>query len=164
MFDGDGRARFDSTRTGPAAASLGHGGVDIDASRPIFASVTGFAVRTAITALGLWVAAQLVSGIQIDPGWTIVWAALWLGVVNAVVRPIFVVLTFPITVVTLGLFLLVVNAAMLGIVAWLLEGFRIAGLASGVLGSIIVGVTGWLASWFIGPTGRYEVMVVERRG
>jgi putative membrane protein len=90
-------------------------------------------------------------------------AALLLGLVNAFVRPIAVVLTLPITVVTLGLFLWVVNAGMLGLVAWLLDGFRIAGLGSAMLGSLIVGLTSWVASWYVGPRGRVEVMVVRRR-
>ena len=89
-------------------------------------------------------------------------AALLLGLVNAVVRPVVVVLTFPITVLTLGLFLWVVNAAMLGIVAWLLSGFEIAGLGSALLASAIVSITSWVASWYIGPRGHYEVLIVRR--
>ena len=80
-------------------------------------------------------------------------AALLLGVVNAIVRPIAVVLTFPITIVTLGLFLLVVNAAMMGLVAWMLPGFHIAGFWTALLGALVVGVTGWIGSWFIGSKG-----------
>ena len=89
-------------------------------------------------------------------------AALLLGVVNAVVRPLVLVLTLPITLVTLGLFLLVVNAAMLGLVAGLLPGFGIAGIWSAIGAWLIVSVTGWLAAQFIGPRGRYEVLVVHR--
>jgi putative membrane protein len=65
--------------------------------------------------------------------------------------------------VTLGLFLLVVNAAMLGLVAWLLEGFRLSGFGAALLGSIVVGVTGWVTSLYVGPRGRWEILVVERR-
>lgn len=122
----------------------------------------GFLIRTAITALGIWVAAELLSGVAIADGWTLAWAALLLGVVNAVVRPVFVLLTLPFTVLTLGLFLLVVNASMLGLVAWMLEGFRIAGLGSGIIASILISLTSWLASWFVGPSGRFEIMIVER--
>lgn len=122
----------------------------------------GFLIRMAITALGLALASRLVGGIAISTTGTLVLAAFLLGVVNAFVRPIAVFLTLPITLVTLGLFLWVVNAAMLGLVAWLLDGFEIAGLGSAMLGSLIVGFTGWLASWYVGPTGRVEVMVVRR--
>jgi putative membrane protein len=82
--------------------------------------------------------------------------------VNAVVRPVLVVLTLPFTILTLGFFLLVINAAMLGLVATMFEGFRIDGFGSALLGAVIVSVTGWLASWFIGPRGRIDV-IVERR-
>jgi len=123
----------------------------------------GFLLRMLITAAGLWLADRMLGGISIDGSETLIWASLLLGLVNAVVRPIAVFLTFPITLVTLGLFLWVVNAAMLGIVAWLLDGFRIAGLGSALLGSLIVGFTGWLASWYVGPRGRVEVMVVRQR-
>ncbi len=122
----------------------------------------GFLLRMAITALGLWLAARFVPGIQIAPDATLALAALLLGFVNAFVRPIAIFLTFPITLVTLGLFLWVVNAAMLGLVAWLLQDFHIMGLGSALLGSLIVSVTSWFGSSFIGPSGRYEVMVVRR--
>ncbi len=81
-----------------------------------------------------------------------------LGIVNAIVRPIAVVLTLPLTLLTLGLFLLVVNAAMLGLVALLLSGFQISGFWTAVGGSLIVSVTGWLASGLIGNSGKVEVM------
>jgi putative membrane protein len=122
----------------------------------------GFLLRMAITAFGLWLADTLLAGVTIADNRTLVLAALLLGLVNAFVRPIAVFLTFPITIVTLGLFLWVVNAAMLGLVASLLDGFRIAGLGSAMLGSLVVGFTSWVASWYVGPTGRVEVMVVRR--
>ena len=125
--------------------------------------MTGFLVRVLISALGLWLAAELVPGIHVASGATLVAAALLLGVVNAIVRPVLFLLTLPITVITLGLFLLVVNAAMLGLVALLLPGFAIDGFWAAVLGALIVGLTGWVASWFIGPRGRVEVYAHGRR-
>ena len=85
----------------------------------------------------------------------------YLGVVNAVVRPVIVFLTLPITIVTLGLFLLVINAAMLALVAWLLDGFHIAGFWSALFGAVVVSITGWAASWFVGPRGHIDVVVVR---
>jgi putative membrane protein len=123
----------------------------------------GFLLRMAITALGLWLAARIVPGVEIGDTRTLVLVALLLGFVNAFVRPVAIFLTLPITVVTLGLFLWVVNAGMLGLVAWLLHDFQIAGLGAALLASLIVGFTGWLASWYVGPRGRYEVLVVHRR-
>lgn len=123
----------------------------------------GFLIRMAITALGLWLASRLVSGVSIDSPLTFVFAALLLGIVNAVVRPIAFVLTLPITLVSLGLFLFVINAGMVALVAWLLEGFRIAGFWSALLTSIVVGLTGWIGNAFVGEKGRYELAVVKRR-
>jgi putative membrane protein len=125
--------------------------------------MSGFLIRLAIGAFGLWVAERLVPGVTIDGLATLILAALLLGVVNAVVRPVFVLLTLPLTLLTLGLFLLVVNAAMLGLVALLLPGMHVAGFGSAVLGSIVVSLVSWAASAWIGPTGRFEVLVVERR-
>jgi len=123
--------------------------------------VTGFLLRLAISTLGLWLADLLLPGIRFDSGTTLVAAALLLGFVNAFVRPLAVILTFPLTLVTLGLFLLVINAAMLGLVAALLEGLHVAGFFSALFAWLIVSLTNWLASAFIGPAGRFEVIVVR---
>ena len=123
----------------------------------------GFLTRLVVAALGLWLASALVPGIEVEGGWTLIGAALLLGLVNAVVRPVLVVLTLPFTILTLGLFLPVINAGMLGLVAAMFERFTIAGFRSALLGAVIVSVTSWLASWFIGSRGRVEVMVQHRR-
>ncbi len=123
----------------------------------------GFLIRTLVSALGLWLAAAMVPGIAVQGGWTLLGAALLLGIVNAVVRPLLIVFTLPITVLTLGFFLLVINAAMLGLVAWLLDGFAIAGFGSALLGAIVVSLVGWGAALFIGPRGRVEVIAISRR-
>lgn len=105
-----------------------------------------FLVRLLVVALALALASYLLPGFKVD-GWiTLLIASLLLGFVNAVIKPIFVLLTFPITLLTLGLFLVIINAAMLGLVAWLLPGFTIDGLVPAVLGWLIVSVVGWAAS------------------
>ncbi len=97
------------------------------------------------TALGLWAATQLVPGIRIR-GWaSFLVAALLLGIANAIVRPVLVVLTLPVTLLTFGLFLLVVNGLMLALVAALMPAFTISGLGAAVLGAVVVSVTSWLA-------------------
>jgi putative membrane protein len=122
--------------------------------------VTAFVLRALISAIGLWIATRWVPGIRIDNPGTVVLAGLLLGLVNAVVRPVAVVLTLPITIVSLGFFLLIVNAAMIGLVAWMLPGFHIyGGFWSAFETALIVWITGWLASWFIGPRGRIDVQV-----
>ena len=125
--------------------------------------MAGFILRVAIGAFGLWLAAKIVPGMEIQGTGTLVGASLLLGIVNAVVRPLAVLLTLPVTILTLGFFLLVVNAAMLGLVAALLDDFALAGFGSALLGSIVVSLTGWVASWTIGPSGRFEILVVEQR-
>jgi putative membrane protein len=118
--------------------------------------MVGFLLRAAITALALWVASQLLDGMQFASNGKLLLAAVLLGVVNAIVRPIAFILTLPITVVTLGLFLLVLNAAMIGLVAWIVPGFTIAGFWTAVGGAIIVGLVSWAATTVIGNTGRVE--------
>src|SRR5213083_737296 len=120
--------------------------------------MTGFFFRLVITALGLWAAATVVPGVRIDGWGNLVVAALLLGIVNAVIRPILLILTLPLTVLTLGLFILIVNGISLGVVAWLVPGFHIAGLWSATLGAVIVGLTSWAASAFVGGSGRIERM------
>jgi putative membrane protein len=124
--------------------------------------MTGFFLRWAIVALGLWLAAKLLTGLHFDAASTLFIAALLLGIVNAVIRPIFVILTLPLTLVTLGLFLIVINAAMLGLVAALLSGFSITGFWTAVGGALIVSFTSWLASGLIGNNGRIEVISGKR--
>ncbi len=95
--------------------------------------MTGFLIRTLITALGLWLATTIVPGVHIADNVTLAWAAVLLGVVNAIVRPLLILLTLPITLVTLGFFLLVINAGMFGLVAWLLDGFHVSGFSHQVI-------------------------------
>ncbi len=122
--------------------------------------MTGFVLRALISALGLWVATRWVSGIRIDTAGTLVLAGLLLGIVNAIVRPVLVILTLPITILSLGFFLLIVNTAMVALVAWMLPGFHIDGGFWSAFGTaLIVWITGWLASWLIGPRGRIDVHV-----
>ena len=116
----------------------------------------GFFYRLLITAFGLWAAATIVPGVEITGWQALLVSALLLGIVNAVIRPIILILTLPLTVLTLGLFIVVVNGISLAIVAWLVPGFQLTGLLSATLGACIVGLTGWFASSFVGGSGRIE--------
>ena len=122
----------------------------------------GILIRTVITGLGIWLAAYLVPGVSASSTGALVWAAIALGLINAFVRPILVVLTLPFTIVTLGLFLLILNAGMLNLAGWFVDGFDVVGFWSSVFGAIIISVVSGLCSRFIGPKGRYEVLVVRR--
>jgi putative membrane protein len=121
-----------------------------------------FLVRALVAALGLWAADALIDGISFDSTGWLLGSALVLGLINAVVRPVALVLTLPITVVTLGLFLLVLNAAMLALAGWLVPGFHIAGFWSAFWGAVIVSLVSAVGSWFFGPKRRIEINV--RRG
>jgi putative membrane protein len=112
--------------------------------------VFGFLMRAVIVALGLWAATRWVSGVEIDGPSTLLLAGLLLGVVNAIVRPIAIVLTLPMTIATLGLFLLVINAGMVGLVAWMLPGMHVAGFWSALWTAVVVSLVSVVGSWFIG--------------
>jgi putative membrane protein len=125
--------------------------------------VTRFIIRALISAIGLWIATRWIAGIRIDNAGTLVLAGLLLGVVNAIVRPVLVILTLPITILSLGFFLLIVNAAMVALVAWVLPGFHIyGGFWSAFATALVVWIIGWLGSWLIGPRGRIDVRVRRR--
>ncbi len=121
----------------------------------------GFLIRAAVVALGLWLASQIVPGVEIRSTGSLIAAALLLGIVNAFVRPILVILTLPITLLTLGLFLLVINGLMIELVSHFLNGFVVVGLWPAILASVVVAITSWLMSSFIGPQGRIEVVAVR---
>jgi putative membrane protein len=120
----------------------------------------GFWARFLVIAVGLLIASGLLPGIEIVGFPALFFAALVLGCVNAVIRPVVVLMTIPFTIVTLGLFLFVVNAAMLGLTAFLVPGFFVGGFWSALFGSLIVSITGMFASWYIGPKGTVDVLVI----
>ena len=119
----------------------------------------GFFVRAAIVALGLWLATVWVHGVRIDSPATLVLAGILLGVVNSIVRPIAILLTLPMTILTLGLFLLVINAGMVALVAWVLPGMHLAGFGPAFWTALVVSLVSMVGSWFVGPKGRVDIMV-----
>lgn len=123
----------------------------------------GIFVRMAIAMLGLFLAAAIVDGVTIEGTGTFILAALLLGLVNGIIRPIAFFLTLPITIITLGLFLLVLNAGMFGLVAALLDKFTVSGFWAAIFGALIVSITSTISSWYIGPKGKYELFVIRRR-
>jgi putative membrane protein len=127
--------------------------------------VTGFFARLLITALGLWVAAVIIPGFNVYGLGNLVVAALLLGLANAVVRPIVFILTLPLTILTLGLFIFIVNGISLALVAWLIPGVTVSGIFAATFAAIIVSLTSWFGSAFVGGSGRIErFRRVEVRG
>ena len=102
-------------------------------------------------ALGFFVAAHYVSGISITGGFgtAIVLAALW-GILGVLVRPILIILTLPVTVLTLGLFIFVINAALFLWLGGVIQGFVVDGFGPALLGSIVLSIVSALANWFFG--------------
>jgi putative membrane protein len=121
----------------------------------------GFILRIIVYTLALLVAAYVVPGIRLDGLASALVAGLLLGLINAIVRPILVVLTFPITLLTLGLFLLVLNAFCLWLVSVFVSGFQVTGFWPAFWGALLVSVVSWILTALISDRGRVER--IERR-
>jgi putative membrane protein len=119
----------------------------------------GFLIRGLLVALGLWLATAWVHGVSIDSPTTLIIAGLLLGIVNSIVRPIAIVLTLPMTILTLGLFLLVINAGMVALVAWMVPGMHVVGFWAAFWTAVLVSVVSMVGSWFVGGKGKVEVFV-----
>jgi putative membrane protein len=104
----------------------------------MLANLTGFFIQWGITALSLWVASHVFSGIRFSGTSSLIVSALLLGFANAVLRPLLIVLTLPLTLLTLGFFLLVINALMLLLVAKLVDGFKISGFWTAFFASLFI--------------------------
>jgi putative membrane protein len=116
----------------------------------------GFVIRLIVNAAALWVAAQLVPGFDITGLTPLILAALVLGLINAVVRPVLVILTLPLTLVTLGLFLFVLNAFCIWLTSRLVPGFQVQTFAAALLGSLVVSIVSWILTTFVSDTGRWR--------
>jgi len=97
-------------------------------------------LRWLINTIALFIVVQIVPGFHADSWVTLAVAALILGLLNAIIRPILFLLTLPLTIITLGLFLIVLNAIMLELTAWLVSGFRIDDFISACIGAVILGL------------------------
>jgi putative membrane protein len=121
----------------------------------------GFLLRVAINALAIMLAASILPGIGVDGIVPALGAAVLLGLVNAFVRPVLLILTLPITLVTLGLFLFVLNGLCFWLVASVVRGFHVAGFGSAMLGALVVSVVSWIVTALISDSGK--VVVITNR-
>ena len=110
----------------------------------------GFLVHWLVVAVALWVATNVVPGVAVADTASLALAALVLGLVNALVRPVLVFLTLPITLLTLGLFYLVVNGLAFALAAAIVPGFSVASFLAAVLGALVVSVVSWVIGFFTG--------------
>lgn len=121
----------------------------------------GFLIRLLANALAILAAAYIVPGIEVGGGLALLAAALVLGLINAVVRPVLLFLTLPFTLVTLGLFIFLLNAFCLWLTSLLVKGFDVHGFWAAVFGAMIVSVVSWLVTVLLSDRG--NVVVISRR-
>jgi putative membrane protein len=122
----------------------------------------GFLLRVVVNALAIMLAASIVPGISVDGVVPALVGGLLLGLVNAVVRPVLIILTLPITLITLGLFLLVLNGLCFWLVASIVKGFYVAGFWSAFLGALIVSIVSWTLTALISDNGKVSVITRRR--
>lgn len=104
--------------------------------------MTDFLLQWAVTGLSLWLASLIFKGLKFDSTGALVGSALLLGLANAVVKPLLIVLTLPLTLLTFGLFILVINALMMLLVSWLIKGFKVSGFWTAFFAGIFISVLG----------------------
>jgi len=129
--------------------------------------VKGLLLRWLILSCAIMVAAYFFTGIQVKDFGTAIFAALVLGILNAFFRPILLILTLPINILTLGLFTFVINALLLMMTSGLIGGLVVTSFWSALLASLIISVVSWLLSSFINGRGRVQSLDIElnkRRG
>ncbi len=117
-------------------------------------ALTSFFLHWGITALSLWMASRLFVGIRFSSGSDLVAAALMLGLANAVVKPLLILLTLPLTLLSFGLFLLVINALMILLVSALVRGFQVSGFGTAFFASIFISLLSLFIQTFVLSDGR----------
>ena len=116
----------------------------------------GFLIRWLILTVAIIVASYLLEGIHISGFFSAFFAAAALGILNALFRPVLILLTLPINILTLGLFTFIINALMLKMASGVIPGFEVYGFWTAVFGSLIISVVSWLLNTFISDRGRVE--------
>ncbi|HEY5707518.1 MAG TPA: phage holin family protein [Terrimicrobiaceae bacterium] len=121
--------------------------------------MTAFVIRWLVTTIAVLVAERLIPGIDCDGWGALLGASLLLGIINAFVRPILLLLSLPFIIVTMGLFIFVINALLLLLVSKIVPAFQVAGFWSAFFGAIIISLVSWvLSSLFRGSDGKIHVI------
>lgn len=123
----------------------------------------GLVLRWLIMTVSIIFTSYLVSGIYVSGFFSAFFAAVILGILNAVFRPIVIFLTLPINIMTLGLFTFIINALMLKLASGFISGFEVRGFWAAVVGSLIISVINWLLTAFVNERGRVEYIDLHRR-
>lgn len=121
--------------------------MEVVVGRRLFILIT----KLGINALALLLADQMITGIRLDGTKATIAAAVLLALVNTYLRPVILILTLPVNVLSLGLFTLVINAGMLGVVSWLLPAFHVENFWAAVSGALVISVVSFLLNWFLQP-------------
>jgi putative membrane protein len=116
----------------------------------------GFLVRALVNAAAIGLAAYLLDGIRLEGLLPALVAGVVLGLVNALVRPVLLVVTFPLTLLTLGLFIFVLNGLCLWLTSALVPGFVVTGFWAAVFAALVVSIVSWLLTTFVADTGRIQ--------
>lgn len=130
----------------------------------MFDDLTPFLLHWGITAMSLWVASHVFRGIKFVDTGSLVVSALLLGFANAIVKPLLVVLTLPLTFLTFGLFLLVINALMILLVSWLVSGFKVSSFWTAFFASIFITVLSFLLGSFVLPGSASHTLQMPHSG
>lgn len=124
----------------------------------------GILLRWFMLTAAILLASYMVSGIEVHGFWGAFFAAAILGILNAFFRPILIILTLPLNILTLGLFTFVINAFLLKMVSGVISGFEVHGFWAAVLGSVVISIVSWVLSSFVNERGRIEYIDLKKRG
>ena len=122
----------------------------------------GLIIRWLLNAVALWLTSTIVKGIEVQGLGPLLFAAIVLGILNAFLRPLLLLVTLPFNILTLGLLTFVINGAMLKIASEVVRGFEVHGFWSAVVGALLLSLISFLLNLFIGDSGRIEYMYVRR--
>jgi putative membrane protein len=114
-----------------------------------------FLLRVVLNTVAVLLAARIVPGIYVASPTAAILAGIVLGVINATIKPALIVLTLPFTLLTLGLFIFLINALCLGLVAWLVPGFGVHGFGAALFGSVFISIVSWILSALLIDKRRY---------
>ena len=125
--------------------------------------MNGVLIRWLVLTISIILTSYLVDGIYVESFFSALFAALVLGILNALFRPLLIVITLPINILTLGLFTFVINALLLKMVSGVVPGFYVYGFWSAVFGSLIISLVSWLLSSFVNGRGRIAYIELKKR-
>jgi putative membrane protein len=124
----------------------------------------GILIRWLVTTLAILMIPHLISGVRVEGIGSALAAAAILGILNALIRPILIVLTLPLTIVTLGLFILVINALLFQFAGWMVSGLHIESFWSALFGSLIVSIVSWIMNSALPSRDMEQTIIIKRSG